>query len=453
MNKLWYFLTIFLDVYPWIFLQYLPFKNKLRLPYPMAIAVCTAVLLPYQLGFCFASERFLFNSNIMLLYRLFQFVLLILLTVFLIKDSIAKVLFVFGLMYPCVMFILSLAGYIKTYVPTELPVYMQTSLLRAGLSLFLFPFLLWFWKKILSQGMNMKDDSIWNYLLTIPAVFTLVSIFYTGNDFETAGVELSEVLARFVLFDGVIAVSFITFRLPGKEEQRVRAEEEAEKSRLLLSQQEQQYTLLAAGIEKARRDRHDLHHHIRVLHTLLESGDITELEQYLADLDGSYQSILPEVICQHPSVNAIVSYYKEMAKEVADIALFLQIDRDIGIEAMDLCIIIGNLLENAIEACGRMKRKCNRKISMKSRQQDGLLYLIISNTCEDTQTYTVILSGDIDGDGMVTVSDVVSLRQRIVGGQWTTEELCAADFDQSGTLSVSDVVDLRRQIVNGNQKD
>ncbi len=54
--------------------------------------------------------------------------------------------------------------------------------------------------------------------------------------------------------------------------------------------------------------------------------------------------------------------------------------------------------------------------------------------------------GDMDGDSMVTVSDVVALRQRIVAGSWNEKELLAADFDQSGTLTVSDVISLRELI-------
>lgn len=61
----------------------------------------------------------------------------------------------------------------------------------------------------------------------------------------------------------------------------------------------------------------------------------------------------------------------------------------------------------------------------------------------------LVVYGDVDGDGKITVSDVVLLRQLIIAGVWSDRELDAADFDRSGILTVSDVVDLRQWIVTG----
>lgn len=60
------------------------------------------------------------------------------------------------------------------------------------------------------------------------------------------------------------------------------------------------------------------------------------------------------------------------------------------------------------------------------------------------------LSGDVDGDGRVTVSDVVELRGVILSADYTNKQLKAGDLNASGTLTVSDVVDLRDKIMKGN---
>ena len=58
--------------------------------------------------------------------------------------------------------------------------------------------------------------------------------------------------------------------------------------------------------------------------------------------------------------------------------------------------------------------------------------------------------GDVDGDGSVTVSDVVELRKLIVAGSWTDREFAAGNLDDSDeNLTVSDVVALRALIVAG----
>ena len=65
-----------------------------------------------------------------------------------------------------------------------------------------------------------------------------------------------------------------------------------------------------------------------------------------------------------------------------------------------------------------------------------------------TWTKPLIL-GDMDGDGFVTVSDVVLLRQIIIGGAPTEEECKRGDLTVDGVLTVSDVVALRGLIVSG----
>lgn len=58
--------------------------------------------------------------------------------------------------------------------------------------------------------------------------------------------------------------------------------------------------------------------------------------------------------------------------------------------------------------------------------------------------------GDVDGDGKVTVSDVVWLRQQIVSGAYSNREFAAGNLDDSDNLlTVSDVVELRKRIVQG----
>lgn len=59
-----------------------------------------------------------------------------------------------------------------------------------------------------------------------------------------------------------------------------------------------------------------------------------------------------------------------------------------------------------------------------------------------------IMRGDMDADGMVSVSDVVELRKAIVGGKTPgAETLATGDLDGDGQLTVSDVVELRQEIV------
>lgn len=60
----------------------------------------------------------------------------------------------------------------------------------------------------------------------------------------------------------------------------------------------------------------------------------------------------------------------------------------------------------------------------------------------------VVIPGDLTGDGGVNVNDVVVLRQIIMSGRHTAEQIAAGDMDKNGTLNVSDVVALRQLIMS-----
>lgn len=59
------------------------------------------------------------------------------------------------------------------------------------------------------------------------------------------------------------------------------------------------------------------------------------------------------------------------------------------------------------------------------------------------------LLGDVTGDGLRTVADVVELRDIIMKGAPTDSQLSSGDTDGSGTLTVADVVELRDLIMKG----
>lgn len=68
---------------------------------------------------------------------------------------------------------------------------------------------------------------------------------------------------------------------------------------------------------------------------------------------------------------------------------------------------------------------------------------------EDAISELAVVLGDLTGDGLVTVADVVELRDIIMKGNPSESDLQAGDLDDSGSLTVSDVVALRDYIMKG----
>lgn len=57
--------------------------------------------------------------------------------------------------------------------------------------------------------------------------------------------------------------------------------------------------------------------------------------------------------------------------------------------------------------------------------------------------------GDIDGNGVVNVADIIMLKNLVMNNNWTGEQLLVGDMDNNGTLNVSDIISIKNIIMSG----
>lgn len=100
---------------------------------------------------------------------------------------------------------------------------------------------------------------------------------------------------------------------------------------------------------------HDLRHHMITLQGFLQGGRVQDACDYLEQyLDSARQVELVE-LCRNPVVNMVVGHYRSLALH-KDIQFQprIQVPDQLSVSDIDLSVILGNLLENAIDAadCG-----------------------------------------------------------------------------------------------------
>ena len=96
---------------------------------------------------------------------------------------------------------------------------------------------------------------------------------------------------------------------------------------------------------------HDLHNHLAILHRYLSRGNANEALQYLEDLRAPVQEIMQSGWTGDDAIDYLISNKIAYAKEQhVSTKVNIEFPRHTNIRSADLTAILGNLLDNALEA-------------------------------------------------------------------------------------------------------
>lgn len=134
------------------------------------------------------------------------------------------------------------------------------------------------------------------------------------------------------------------------------AQEKSRQAQQFLAMQRAQYKALSKNIEQTKAARHDLRHQLAVIRSYNENGEQSKLAHYLDTLISEIPDGQGAEYCENMAVNAIVSHYAALARQNGvELSVKLTVpESGEKISDTSLCVIFGNLLENAIEGCGRV---------------------------------------------------------------------------------------------------
>lgn len=130
--------------------------------------------------------------------------------------------------------------------------------------------------------------------------------------------------------------------------------------------------------------RHDYHNHLQAMKAYIQMGEVSQLEHYLKllekDLDGINQLIESGNVNLDAILNSKISLavYQGIKVEYKAICPSTLVVSDI-----DLCALIGNLLDNAMESCQKQKEEEQRFIRLYIGRLKKQLYISVSNSTNE----------------------------------------------------------------------
>lgn len=149
-----------------------------------------------------------------------------------------------------------------------------------------------------------------------------------------------------------------------------------------LSLQQARYENLCSAIEEARQARHDIRHHFLQLSSLAEKGDLEKIKEYLSNAN----SKIPDYdlhFCENQAADSVISHYAALAKrENIPFRAKADLPAHISIDQIDMCLVLSNLLENALEASLKAKSSNRRIHAEVYLHHKHLLLIQVENTFE-----------------------------------------------------------------------
>lgn len=158
--------------------------------------------------------------------------------------------------------------------------------------------------------------------------------------------------------------------------------------------------------------RHDYHNHIQTMKALLELDRHEELAGYLEQLDSDLTRVDTVLKTGNVKMDAILNSKLSLitAKGIAMNAK-AKVPEKLPVADTDLCVILGNLLDNALESCLRVEDPQLRFLRVYISARPAHLYISITNATQDTTRRIGSLrsnKGKEHGFGLIRIDTIVA---------------------------------------------
>lgn len=179
--------------------------------------------------------------------------------------------------------------------------------------------------------------------------------------------------------------------------------------------------------------RHDYRNHIQVLKNYAELGDMEAVKSYLNELAEDLETVDMALKTGNRMADVILNSKISLArsKEI-QVRADAHVPVTLSIADIDLCIILGNLFDNAIEACQGLPGQ-ERMIRVYMDMKNTQLYISFTNTTAQKKQRKengrfATTKGKGHGYGLVRIDTIIEryqgyIRRGSEDGAFTTEIL------------------------------
>ena len=298
------------------------------------------------------------------------------------EVSISQTMFLFSvsavMMSVCTLLavVLNAEAELDNALPVFLP---STSVICLTLSVILstiFRFTAVRWSRWLLQEYH--GEAFWESAWPLPALYAAFLVFCMPKEIGIVlmnRIRIIAVLAVSISLLGIFLLLYEMYRVAQEYTRNTQLDRENQ----LLGVESRRYMELREYMEQTRRLRHDFRQHLHVISGLTEAGQLDELKHYLSQYESELSEARP-TLCANPAVDALAGHYDHEARQKGvPIEWKLELPVLLPMPEADLCMILGNLLENALDASRKLTPDQRQIRVMVRMLSPAMLGIVVEN--------------------------------------------------------------------------
>lgn len=243
------------------------------------------------------------------------------------------------------------------------------------------------------------------FLSSALATFLIYWLLY---ELKTTDYNFIVMLSTIGLYAGTFLALYL-YERSSQQNQIIREQEQFEQQ---MESQLKHMDEIVLKQNELRRVKHDMANQLIAIKSYLDNADISGGQQYVAGLTDQLQYISPSINTGNNALDAILSTKKSLAESKGIVFNNeIRIQERLPLDAKDLCIIFGNALDNAIEACDRLPENAEKRIDLLLVQDAHTLFCTLSNTApaNNDRRFTTSKTDTINhGFGLQNIRDALA---------------------------------------------
>jgi hypothetical protein len=235
------------------------------------------------------------------------------------------------------------------------------------------------------------------------------SFYINGKIYMNMSLSMIVLFLVFLLTMGLV----YTMRIGDLYDDFTKSTSRLELAKKQISMQREYYATLSQQMNEIGKIKHEFDHFVQSTIHFTEEGNVNKLKEYLSEYSAKAKADSFVELSDHAVVNSILRYYDLQAKENG--ILFENkcvIDSRITISDSDLCMILGNALDNAIYACKQLDSSKSRFVSIEAITMEDKWLIKVTNSYDGQLVihdgrYLSSKSETIHGFGIRNIEQVI----------------------------------------------